>query len=264
MGKDLTKVNKTLYICTGGACNRKGAMESLRELRATLKIKGMHENTHTIRTLCVGQCENAPIVMSYPDNVIYKEVDIPTTEKIINDHIIKGKPVKSNIFYQPDENVIHYTKWKDITPIYQFQQVQDAQLGQIWACKMIASDTNIYALLKTIFHLKHQYFKIEIPEIEFHDHLTKPAQVTLHPEKEGFLNIQHDNFKLEWLIINLTNKPENQSIRPHKLDKIDFYTNQEHFGIRILNKKLELKTHITFTNPSVWKELVKIYLQQFI
>jgi len=261
MGKNLTKVNKTLYICTGGTCNRKGAMKNLRELRAALKIKGMHENTHTIRTLCAGQCENGPIIMSYPDNVIYKEVDIPTTERLINEHIIKDEPLQSNLFYQPEENVIHYSKWKDIAPVHKFQEVEDAKLGQIRACKMVPSEINIYALLKTVFNLKYQYFKIEIPEVGFNDYLEKATEVIPKPEKEGFLIIQQDNFKLEWLIVNLPDKPENQSIRLHKLDKIDFYEKQECFGIRILDKNLELKANITFDNLSVWKELLKIYLQ---
>lgn len=261
MGKDLIKVNKTLYICTGGTCNRKGAMKNLKEIRAALKIKGMHDSTHTIRTLCAGQCENGPIVMVYPDNVVYKEVDIPISEKIISEHLTKEEAVKSNVLYQPDENVMHYTTWKDIAPTYRFQEVDDAQLGQIQVCKMIADETNMYALLKTIFDLKHRHFKVEIPEAGFCDYLDQAAEVVLHPEKEGFLTIQHHNFKLEWLIIYLPDTPENQPVRLHKLDKVDFYEKEDYFGIRILDKNQKLKVHITLDNPSVWKELVKIYLQ---
>lgn len=263
MGKDLTKVDKTVYVCTGGTCNNKGGMESLKELRGSLKMKGLHSTTHTIRTLCTGQCENGPIMMVYPDGVIYKEVDIATTEQIVDEHIVANKIVENKVFYQPETNAMHPGKWTDLHPNQHFQKVDDAEMGTVKRCKMLANEVNLYALLKTIFEKRHEAFSLNIPETGFNGRLAQATEVKFHEDKKAFLTIQNKNFLLEWLVAYLPETSENTPLIPQRITQVYFYEMEadNSYCIRFSDKKQRLKLAATFNSRELWQTLVKIYLE---
>lgn len=99
MGKDLTKVNKTIFMCSGFTCTKKGGEENILALRSYIKEKALHEQVHTIKTLCTGQCENGPVMLVYPDGVWYKDMNESRAENIISSHILKGQ-LLDNILYK--------------------------------------------------------------------------------------------------------------------------------------------------------------------
>jgi (2Fe-2S) ferredoxin len=93
MGKDMSRVAKVIYFCAGESCTRKGSDSLIPETRALLKTQGLHEVTHTVKTLCAGQCEHGPIVAVQPDNTWYREMDIPKSVRMVREHIAAGRPI---------------------------------------------------------------------------------------------------------------------------------------------------------------------------
>ncbi len=91
MGKDLTKVNKIIFMCSGATCHKKGSEQTIVALRACIKDKGLTEQVHTIKTLCTGQCESGPMMLVYPDGIWYKEMTVGHAENLVTQHLLQGR-----------------------------------------------------------------------------------------------------------------------------------------------------------------------------
>lgn len=99
MGKDLTKVENIVFMCSGTTCTKKGSGESILALRGCIKEQGLKEQVHTIKVVCTDQCDHGPIMLVYPDGIWYKDVDVGRAERILSSHILKGQ-LLDNILYQ--------------------------------------------------------------------------------------------------------------------------------------------------------------------
>jgi (2Fe-2S) ferredoxin len=71
---DLLETEKCLFICNGGSCMKKDAEIVTVEIRKKIAELGFKDTIHTVRTRCIGRCDDAPVVFSSPDSVWYKEV----------------------------------------------------------------------------------------------------------------------------------------------------------------------------------------------
>lgn len=91
MGKDLTKVGKIIFMCSGYTCQKRGGDASILALRKRIEQECLQEQVHTIKTLCTGQCESGPIMFVYPDGVWYQQIDESRAESIISRHIMQGE-----------------------------------------------------------------------------------------------------------------------------------------------------------------------------
>lgn len=99
VGKDLTKVDKIIFMCSGFTCNKKGGEENIVALRACIKENALEAQVHTIKTLCTGQCESGPIMFVYPDGVWYKEMTESRAEEVITVHVMHDR-LLDNVLYQ--------------------------------------------------------------------------------------------------------------------------------------------------------------------
>ncbi len=92
--KDLINTKKCLFICNGGSCMKKNAEEVTQAIRKCIKEMNMDNDYHTVRTRCIGRCEDATVAMLSPDNIWFKLLDPENCKLIIEQ--IEGQQILEN------------------------------------------------------------------------------------------------------------------------------------------------------------------------
>ncbi len=93
-----------LLICTGPRCTQNGQSQALFEsLGAKFKAAGLDQGMLRVkrsRVSCFATCKSGAIVCVQPDGVWYYNVTDENMDKIIQQHLVGGKPVTELIFHQ--------------------------------------------------------------------------------------------------------------------------------------------------------------------
>ena len=104
-----------LVICEHGDCAApEAALRLQTRFRELAKVHGLNKLRNPDRvkctlSYCLGVCSGGPIVVVYPDGVWYHHVDTALLERIVEEHILGGKPVDEHIFHRQGEAVTDLT-----------------------------------------------------------------------------------------------------------------------------------------------------------
>ena len=92
-----------ILICGGTGCTSGNSKVIFNEFQKLLEEKGIREEIKLIMTGCFGLCAKGPIVVVYPDGSFYQHVKPSDVEEIVNEHILKGRPVTRLLGDDKDE-----------------------------------------------------------------------------------------------------------------------------------------------------------------
>jgi len=92
---DLSQTTHHVLICNGGSCMRKGGEEVTVALRESISRAGLDDVVHTSRTRCNGRCEDACVVIVYPEGIWYENVTPEDADLLVEQHLRNGEPVES-------------------------------------------------------------------------------------------------------------------------------------------------------------------------
>ena len=102
----MAKIKMHVLVCGGTGCQASASAQIIKNFEDILAAKGLQDEVQVVRTGCFGFCEKGPIVKIMPDNTFYTQVKPEDVEKIINEHIIKGRKV-TDLLYMDPENKEH-------------------------------------------------------------------------------------------------------------------------------------------------------------
>ncbi len=90
-----------ILVCGGTGC-RASASESVHQaVLQEITAKKLTDEVAVVETGCNGFCAAGPIMVIYPEGTFYQYVKTDDVKEIIEEHIIKGRPVKRLMYKEP-------------------------------------------------------------------------------------------------------------------------------------------------------------------
>jgi len=83
-----------VLICGGTGCTSSNSLKIRQELEAQLNKNNLDKEVKIVLTGCFGLCAEGPIVVVYPEGVMYTMVKVEDVQEIVEEHLLKGRPVK--------------------------------------------------------------------------------------------------------------------------------------------------------------------------
>ncbi|MBL8027229.1 MAG: NAD(P)H-dependent oxidoreductase subunit E, partial [Fibrobacteres bacterium] len=93
-----------IMLCFGTGCISSGALKVKEAMVKAVKALKMEKNVSIVETGCNGFCAGGPIAVVYPGGFFYNKLTPKDAEKMVKEHIGKGKPVQSMLFHDPVSN----------------------------------------------------------------------------------------------------------------------------------------------------------------
>lgn len=102
---NLQEIHCHLLICNGGSCMKKQANEVTQAMRDEIAILGADKQIHTTRTRCNGRCEDACVVIAYPEGIWYKDITPERGRELVRKHVAEER-LEEQMVYSFDRQFV--------------------------------------------------------------------------------------------------------------------------------------------------------------
>ena len=93
-----------VMVCGGTGCTSSGSDKIAEAFEKQIAADGLDSEVKVIRTGCFGLCALGPIVVIYPEGSFYSRVREEDVPEIVNEHLLKGRPVTRLLYDETVEN----------------------------------------------------------------------------------------------------------------------------------------------------------------
>ncbi|HOW84729.1 MAG TPA: NADH-quinone oxidoreductase subunit NuoF [Candidatus Aminicenantes bacterium] len=100
----MTTYRARLLVCAGTGCVSCGAFEVRRALEEEIRRRGLDKEFLVVPTGCSAFCQRGPIVIIQPDGVFYQRLKPEDAPRLIEEHLIQGRPVRDLMYVPPAED----------------------------------------------------------------------------------------------------------------------------------------------------------------
>lgn len=94
-----------VLICMGTSCIENNSFEIRELIQEEIKKHNLEEEIRLVSTGCFGFCDAGPIILVQPDGVFYQRVTEKDIPFLVEEHFLKGRPVKKLMYTPPKEKV---------------------------------------------------------------------------------------------------------------------------------------------------------------
>ncbi|MDH4219878.1 MAG: FAD-dependent oxidoreductase, partial [Candidatus Aminicenantes bacterium] len=102
-----------LMICAGTACVSNKSFKVKEVLEEELRKQELEKEVLIVMTGCNGFCAVGPVMVVMPDGIFYHSVTEDVIPHLVEEHFLKGRPVK-NLMFTPEKEEIVIPKMMDI------------------------------------------------------------------------------------------------------------------------------------------------------
>jgi len=90
-----------LLVCGGTGCHASGSIAMKKALVDELNKRSLAEEIKVVETGCNGFCAMGPIIVVYPEGIIYMSVQAADVPELVEEHFIKGRPLERLFYKEP-------------------------------------------------------------------------------------------------------------------------------------------------------------------
>lgn len=83
-----------VLVCSGTGCTSSKSPRIIEEMEKELAAKGLAKEVKVVKTGCFGLCAEGPIIVVYPEGVMYYQVSPDDVPEIVSEHLLKGRFVQ--------------------------------------------------------------------------------------------------------------------------------------------------------------------------
>ncbi|MCX8069034.1 MAG: NAD(P)H-dependent oxidoreductase subunit E, partial [Thermodesulfovibrionales bacterium] len=94
----LDKNKQQIRVCCGTGCRASGAVKLLNALKSEKEKIDKKDDVEIVATGCQGLCEKGPVMNIAPQNFFYQKVDASFAQKIIEQTVLSGMPVRELLY----------------------------------------------------------------------------------------------------------------------------------------------------------------------
>jgi NADH:ubiquinone oxidoreductase subunit F (NADH-binding)/(2Fe-2S) ferredoxin/NAD-dependent dihydropyrimidine dehydrogenase PreA subunit len=109
----LKKYRTHLLVCAGTGCVSCNSFKIKEALEQEVQKRNLQNEVLVIATGCNGFCERGPILLVQPDGIFYQQLKVEDVPRLVEEHLLKGRPVKKLMYVPPAEKE-PVPKMKDI------------------------------------------------------------------------------------------------------------------------------------------------------
>ncbi|UCD84841.1 MAG: NADH-quinone oxidoreductase subunit NuoF, partial [Deltaproteobacteria bacterium] len=102
-----------LLVCAGTGCVSNRSYRIRDALEKEIVKRGLEKEVLIVMTGCNGFCERGPIIVVQPDGIFYQQLTEEDVPYLVEEHLLKGRPVKK-LMYQPEKEAVPVPKMSDI------------------------------------------------------------------------------------------------------------------------------------------------------
>ncbi len=100
-------------VCAGTGCVSCNSFKIKEALEQEVQKRNLQNEVLVIATGCNGFCERGPILLVQPDGIFYQQLKVEDVPRLVEEHLLKGRPVKKLMYVPPAEKE-PVPKMKDI------------------------------------------------------------------------------------------------------------------------------------------------------
>jgi NADH-quinone oxidoreductase subunit F len=119
-----------VLICSGGACMSSHSVEVKEELVRQIEALRLSDEVRLVETGCMGPCQYGPLMLVYPEGVLYKNVAVSDVADIASEHFLKGRVVERLLFRSETADQI-IKEYRSIPFFEKQQKIVLANCGRI-------------------------------------------------------------------------------------------------------------------------------------
>ena len=90
-----------LLVCGGTGCHASGSIAMKKALVDELNKRSLSEEIKVVETGCNGFCAQGPIIVVYPEGIIYMNIRAEDIPELVEEHFIKGRPLERLFYKEP-------------------------------------------------------------------------------------------------------------------------------------------------------------------
>ncbi|MCR4440581.1 MAG: NADH-quinone oxidoreductase subunit NuoF [Peptococcaceae bacterium] len=94
-----------VLVCTGTGCTSSDSRLVKSRLQKEIEDKGLEKEVRVVETGCFGFCNLGPIMVIYPEGTFYCQVKPDDVKDIVEEHLIKGRPVQRLLYREVDKEI---------------------------------------------------------------------------------------------------------------------------------------------------------------